>query len=125
MGMMETLFEKMDSMISHLAENNKLRAAEAGAAPAAEKAKPGRKPAEKAAGPVHTEAELVAKFEQIKADVKNVPALKALIDKVVGTPKSTLPQLRQMPEKFDEAYAELESLEASLAETDAAADDDL
>ena len=126
MGILETLETKMDALIAVVAENNKLRAAEnAGAttAPVEEKPKATRaKKVEEAPVNKIDEATLVAKFDQLKAiggDI--IPKLKKIIADVGGV--ASLPELRQIPAKFDATYDALVALETSLAPADA--DDDL
>lgn len=125
MGILETIEGKMDTLIAALNENTKVRlagdVAPAAAAPTEDKPKTTRKKAEPET-PVNKidEATLVAKFDQLKAiggDI--IPKLKKIIADVGGV--ASLPELRQIPAKFDATYDALVALEATLS---APADDD-
>jgi len=127
-GIFEQLLEKADVLIAALNENTKARLA-GDAAPAADKPAVKRganKAADKPAdtGPKTTEAELVAKFEELKATdtEKRMPALKKII---ADLGFASLKELRVTPPKFDEAMEKLQAYEATLAAEPAAEDDDL
>jgi hypothetical protein len=131
-GILEQLMAKADVLIDALNENTKARLAGTGDAPAAttaaaaEPAKRGRpaKPAaETPAGPKTTEADLVAKFDEIKGTdtEKRMPALKKII---ADAGFASLKELRMAPAKFDEVMAALTAYEATLTAPAAATDED-
>ena len=126
-GIIEQLMSKMDVMIETLNENTKARLAGGNdAAPAADKPKASRatKTATADAGPKTSEAELVAKFEEIKGTdtEKRMPALKKII---ADQGFASLKELRMTPAKFDATMAALVAYEATLGDTTTDEDDDL
>lgn len=128
MGILETLETKMDRLIEELAANTKARLADGGTSVTnTTTEEPKTRTRAKKEEPVALvnkidEATLVAKFDQLKAiggDI--VPKLKKIIADVGGV--ASLPELRQIPAKFDATYDALVALETSLSAADA--DDDL
>lgn len=130
MGILETIEGKMDTLIAALNEHTsvmKQSLAAGGTTTAAtteEKPKTTRAKKTEPETPVNKidEATLVAKFDQLKAiggDI--IPKLKKIIQDVGGV--ASLPELRQIPAKFDATYDALVALEASLSAP--AEDDDL
>jgi hypothetical protein len=132
-GILEQLMAKADVLIEALNENTKARLAGAGDAPAAttaaaaaepaKRGRPTKAAAETPAGPKTTEADLVAKFDEIKGTdtEKRMPALKKII---ADAGFASLKELRMAPAKFDEVMAALTTYEQSLTASTAATDED-